>query len=128
LAAGPALAAIPEVRGLMDVSDGLARDLPRFLRPAEPGTRPLGADLRLAEGDLHAETAAAARLFGRAPAEWAVLGGEDYVLLGCCPPDAFGRVRAAVPSALGIGTVVPGPGLRLNGTLLEERGFDHFAG
>lgn len=119
LAEGLALAGIPEVRGLMDVSDGLARDLPRFL-----GSH--GCDLDLTPEGLHPEVRA---FFGEAAVEQALLGGEDYALLAAF--DSSGHsglsgVLEAIPGAQPIGVVSEVPGLRLNGRPFSKAGFDHF--
>lgn len=110
------------VRGLMDVSDGLATDLPRFLPPG------LGADLCLAEADLDPEVAAMARERGEDPLCFALAGGEDYALLGAVEPGAAGALTAAVPGARVIGKVTADSGLRLSGRPVDAAGFDHFAG
>jgi len=121
LGAALALSTAPGVRGLMDVSDGLAMDLPRFLAP---GT---GADLRLAPADLHPEIVAYTTAHGRDPVRWAVRGGEDYALLGACAPDAWPELAATLPGARAIGAVTSCPGLFLSGRPLDLAGFDHFA-
>ena len=118
--AGLALAALPCVRGLMDVSDGLARDLPRFLGN-------LGAELALAPEQIEPEVARLAETLGQDPAELAVVGGEDYALLGACAPGDFSLVAAAVPQVRPIGLATRTPGLTLNGRPLTVAGFDHFS-
>jgi thiamine-monophosphate kinase len=125
LAEGLALAGIsgaesPAVSGLMDVSDGLARDLPRFLGA-------LGADLSLDRDDLHPEVAAFFSARGEDPLEAAILGGEDYALLACATQKQLPAVLAELPQALVIGTVSAAPGLRLNSGQVLRQGFDHFS-
>ena len=120
VAQGLSLAAIPGVRGLMDVSDGLAADLPRFLAP---GT---GADVRLDPAALHPEVLRHAAALERDPALAAFAGGEDYALLGVAAPGAWPEVLAAVPGARLIGQITPAPGISLNGRPVTGRGFDHF--
>lgn len=115
LAEGLALAAIPEVRGLMDVSDGLARDLPRFLGD-------YGCDLSLKPEGLHPEVRA---FFGESAVEEALLGGEDYALLAAAPFGASG-ILETIPGVQTIGVVTQAPGLRLNGQPFSKAGFDHF--
>ncbi len=124
VAAGLALAAIPGVRAAMDLSDGLARDLPRLLG-ANQGPAP-GAALTLDPGSLHPETLAWCAQTGQDPAEFACLGGEDYALLAACDPKAAPRALAAIPGARAIGTVTAAPGVTLNGRPAPVRGFDHF--
>jgi thiamine-monophosphate kinase len=118
--AGLALAGIPGVRGLMDVSDGLGADLPRFLAP---GT---GADIRLDLTALHPEVVRHAAALGEDPVRAAFLGGEDYALLGAADPAALPDIMAAAPGTRPIGTVAAAPGVSLNGRPVTGRGFDHF--
>lgn len=118
--ASAALAGLPFVRGLMDVSDGLCQDVPRFLAPGQ------GAALSLDAAGLHPEVAAQAAARGQDAALFAALGGEDYALLGALPPDRLDEARAAVPHLMPIGRVVAAPGLSLNGAKLSG-GFDHFS-
>lgn len=125
LAEGLALAKImaedgPAVSGLMDVSDGLARDLPRFL-----GAH--GAELTLDLEDLHPEVAAYFSALGEDPVEAAVLGGEDYALIACAGQKRLACVLAELPQARVIGRVSALPGLRLNSGQVLRQGFDHFA-
>jgi thiamine-monophosphate kinase len=125
IAEGLALAQIttpegPAINGLMDVSDGLARDLPRFLGS-------YGADLSLGREDLPPEVAAFFTAHGEDPIEAAVLGGEDYALLACVEEKRLPIVLAVLPQARVIGRVSAEPGLRLNSGQILRQGFDHFA-
>ena len=129
VAAGLALATIPNCR-LMDVSDGMLRDLPRLLAAWGPRR---GAVITLAEQDLPPEAVAVARANGEDPVFFAFRGGEDYALLGACPAQALPETRARVarscPSLpfLHLGFVTEDSGITLNGRLLSYSGFDHFA-
>ncbi|MUM78378.1 thiamine-phosphate kinase [Pseudodesulfovibrio sp. F-1] len=107
------------VKGLMDVSDGLARDLPRFLGPN------LGADLTLRGEMLNGNVVAYALAMGLDPVELTVLGGEDYALLGCVSEEEFPKA-ASVPGFTEIGRVTEAQGIRINGTPFSTPGFDHF--
>ncbi|MHC1789771.1 thiamine-phosphate kinase [Solidesulfovibrio sp.] len=120
LEAGLALAAIPGVSSCMDVSDGLARDLPRLLPPG------CGADLFFTPASLHPEVTAHAVAHGRPPEKVAFFGGEDYALIATVPPAALPALRVALPGAIAIGRLTPKPGYTLNGAPINERGFDHF--
>lgn len=107
---------------LMDVSDGLARDLPRFLGPGQ------GADILLQEQDLHPDVLSFARQEGKSPLELALLGGEDYALLGAADPLGLQELQSQLPELLVLGSVSSVPGLRLQHRELQLSGFDHFAG
>lgn len=138
---------------LMDISDGLARDLPRLLgltgvfgmqtqgasdsvkegapmggsTRGERGGMGLGAEIILPEGLLHPELIAYARGQGLHPVSEAYLGGEDYALLGACAPDLLPPLHAALPHLHSIGTVTDtGTILCNNAPAPAEMGFDHF--
>jgi thiamine-monophosphate kinase len=111
--------------GLMDVSDGLARDLPRLLDSRKSG---LGADIVL--DAVHPEVRGYCAEKGLDAAQFAFDGGEDYALAGTCPAEAWPALEAllagfAVPS-FRLGTVRPGP-VTLNGAAPASAGFDHFS-
>uniref|UniRef100_I2Q303 Thiamine-monophosphate kinase n=1 Tax=Desulfovibrio sp. U5L TaxID=596152 RepID=I2Q303_9BACT len=120
VAAGLVLAGLSRVTACMDVSDGLARDLPRLLPSG------LGADLFLPPALLHPEVTAHAAGHGRKPEQEAVFGGEDYALLAAVSPAGWPEVRAALPQAKAIGLVAGNAAYRLNGAPFDPRGFDHF--
>ena len=126
---GMALASVPGCR-VMDVSDGLARDLPRMLKAYGADC---GADILLPETALHPEVIAYAHKNGYSSAHFAFLGGEDYALLGACPADATGYLESAVQTLpdgmpfLYLGTVTEQPGIICNGERLTDAGFDHFS-
>lgn len=126
LADGQLLAGLPAARALMDVSDGLARDLPRLLGQGTGNDKHLGAELNIGESLLHPEALAYFTEHGEAPVEAMVLGGEDYALLAGIEPAGLATVLAALPQARHIGTVSATPGLRVNGAPFTRAGFDHF--
>ncbi len=109
---------------LMDVSDGLARDLPRLL-----GTPDLGADLVLPaphpEVLRHATDVARGVPAAEAAAEIMLQGGEEYALLGACDPKRAAAFAAVVHEAVFLGTVSADPGIRRQGRAVHG-GFDHF--
>lgn len=122
-----------ETSAVMDLSDGLARDLPRLARESAVGARvELGA---LAPSS---DVEALCRRLDLSALDLALGGGEDYVLLftlddGDRPPERFsGARRIGRITALG----EPGDGLRLAGANGDERpwphgsgaGWDHLAG
>jgi thiamine-monophosphate kinase len=113
--------------GLMDVSDGLARDLPRLLGSGNTG---LGADIRLNATMLQPELLRFTAERGCDAAMFAYCGGEDYALVGTCPAYAWPELEQWMAegghAVAGIGTVLRSD-IRLNGIKVEEAGFDHFA-
>ena len=122
---------------LMDVSDGIMRDLPRLLgltgelsAAGQVSRGSLGAEIMLARGQLHPEVVGYAETNGKNPVHEALLGGEDYALLGSCAPDMLPPLHAAIPRLTSIGVVTAGGGIVCNNepldTLAEMRGFDHF--
>ncbi len=111
---------ITERIGLMDVSDGLARDLPRLIGPG------LGAAIERNRVPLHPEMRAYALSRGLDPALESVIGGEDYALAGTCPPESARLLEAALPDLVWLGTVIGVPGVFLDGKALGL-GFDHFS-
>lgn len=110
--------------GLMDLSDGLARDLPRLVGPG------MGADigmpmphteiLRFMRSSSEADPVAAAK-------RHAFLGGEDYALIGTCSPELAVHVMVANAETTMLGKVTEGGVIRVDGVPVSG-GFDHFAG
>lgn len=119
---------------LMDVSDGLARDLPRLLGlTGEPGAgrtgKPLGAAILLPQGLLHPEVVRWAQSQGKNPVHEALLGGEDYMLLGTCAPDMLPSLHTAIMDFVSIGSITEDGGITCNNQdMAELQGFDHFSG
>lgn len=130
LTEGRILAAHPGVHSLMDVSDGLVRDLPRLLgaelAPGEGMRTVPGARLQIPPQRLHPEVL---RCFQdqATPLEQAVLGGEDYCLLGTCTTAAADALRDSLPGFFPLGEVTEAPELLVNDALLPTAGFDHFS-
>jgi len=122
LAPTPRFDLVPALRALsraacLDLSDGLARDLPRLLRAS-------GVAAVVDSGALPLPDEALAARLGVDPREAAWLGGEDYALLVAAPSPVEGFVE--------IGRVVAGsPGqVTLEGPLAGRSlgpGFDHVA-
>ncbi len=111
---------------LMDVSDGLARDLPRLLGIDKHST--LGAQIVLPKTILHEEVIQYAQMQQKNAVHEAWIGGEDYALLGACVPKLLPILHAALPSLHSIGIVTDAGTLELNGVIMAKvHGFDHFA-
>ncbi|MBU1612145.1 MAG: thiamine-phosphate kinase [Proteobacteria bacterium] len=122
VAEGLILAANAEVHAMMDLSDGLARDLPRLL--AASGN--LGARLAITDGTLHDEVRRFSERQGVAPELTAMLGGEDYGLLAALSPEALRDAQRDIPRLEVIGVVTQEPGILLNDRPYANAGFDHF--
>ncbi len=131
---------------LMDVSDGLSRDIPRLLGMQTPSYNPdsagvssapfsplsvqgsLGAHIVLPTVMLHEEVVRHAQLHKRCATEQAWLGGEDYALVGACVPKLLPILHAALPKIRSIGTLTDSGYIELNGQrVTQSSGFDHFA-
>ena len=115
-----ALAGYPQVKGLMDVSDGLIADLPRFIGDS------LGADLSLCRENLHAEVLDYAQRKCCSAVQFALKGGEDYALLGACSAEGFKELTESIPGMGKIGEVTAEHGIFLQGEKSNLQGFDHF--
>lgn len=124
---GRFLAEYSEVRAMIDVSDGLAQDLGHMARAG--GVR---MNLESARLPLHEDLVAYATRLGRAPAECALYGGEDYELAFAMAPEGADvmleevRRQLVLPVSV-IGTVSDGaPAVTIDGRQVSARGYDHF--
>lgn len=117
---------------VMDISDGLMRDVPRLL--ARQGIifddeQSFGAEIELSESLLHPEIIRYCKEQNLDPAYFAYKGGEDYGLVGVCVKNAyelFESFCAKQNIALHkLGTVTK-DGITLNSRTISEAGFDHF--
>ncbi|WP_031483632.1 thiamine-phosphate kinase [Maridesulfovibrio frigidus] len=122
---GKALSASPAVTGLMDLSDGLARDLPRFIDCCETA---FGAEISLPEEILHREILKYAKAKNISAEEHAFRGGEDYALFGAASADKFKELSDNVDGIIPIGALTDKSEIILNGKQFIEKGFDHFSG
>lgn len=116
---------------LMDISDGLIRDLPRLLGRtgiAWKEERSPGAELFIQSASLHKEVLEYSGMKKLDPVLMAISGGEDYSLLGACAPELEDILRATLPDIQIIGSVTNEPVLTCNGMDIGNmRGFDHFS-
>lgn len=118
---------------MMDLSDGLARDLSRLCRASDVGAR-----IALDRVPVADALARGAELLGVDAITVAVSGGEDYELLATIPADAVATARAELAEAFGVdltdvGEIVEGSGMRAVSAdgqeqPLEPAGWDHFVG
>lgn len=118
---------------VMDISDGLMRDIPRLL--ARQGLvfadeKAFGADIVLTEDTLSSEVREYCGKNGLDPCLFAYKGGEDYGLAGVCAKEGFPALQAfckkhAVEHFHALGAVTNGA-VTFNRQIAEEAGFDHF--
>ena len=96
----------PCITAMIDVSDGIAKDLRTLC--AESG---VGAVVREHELPISRGVSWISGLDGSALADFALASGEEYVLLATVAPDRIGLLNAAaanIPAGvLAIGTIVP---------------------
>ena len=125
------LAGAGGVTAMMDLSDGLATDLPRLV--AESGA---GSTVGLHQLPVAPATRAVAAALDHDPLSWATGGGEDYELLITCERSAFERLRAGLAASAGtaltaVGEIGGGRGVRWLDTdgreVLVSAGFEHFS-
>jgi thiamine-monophosphate kinase len=119
---GMILASDGLARSMMDVSDGLAMDLPRLLGG-------YGAEITLPEEALHPELLRYCRERGLDPLGTAFQGGEDYALLGTMAESDVPRLNALLAEVVILGRVRQEAGvIGQSGRVIRLRGFDHFTG
>lgn len=96
---------------MMDISDGLAADLPRLCKASR-----VGADLNLARIPIR----------NRATLKQALAEGEDFELLFAIPPARLRKIRCRWPfktAVTEIGIITARPGIR---PAITSHGYDHF--
>jgi thiamine-monophosphate kinase len=114
---------------MMDLSDGLAKDLSRLCAASGCGAR-----LRVDQVPVSEDLRAAAGVLGVDPVELALSGGEDYELLATLDATSFDRAREELRERFGVtltevgviiedGLVAATPDGERR---LEPRGWDHF--
>lgn len=118
---------------MMDLSDGLAKDLSRLCIASGVGAR-----VRLADVPIPEAVRAAAEAFAVDPLDLAISGGEDYELLATIAPTEVDGARERLRDRFGlaltqVGDIVEGQGLvavDAHGaeSTMEPKGWDHFAG
>ena len=119
------------VHACMDISDGLAGDLPKLCAASGVGARVSVAALPVSEALLAAEA-----LLDRSALDYALAGGEDFELLLAVAPGSVEAVRSAIvatgTSLTQIGEVLRS-GLHFTAPdgsgdmALTAQGWDHFA-
>jgi thiamine-monophosphate kinase len=117
---------------MMDLSDGLAKDLSRLCLASGVSAR-----IELAAVPVAEPLRAGAASLGLDPLELALGGGEDYELVATLDPSDAEAARRVLDERFGVtlttvGTIIEGEGLVAVGddgreTPLGSRGWDHFA-
>jgi thiamine-monophosphate kinase len=130
---GRLLASIGGVRAAIDVSDGLSSDLAHILEESKVGARIRAEQLPISDSLRHY-----CRRFAKSPVEYALSGGEDYVLLVTAAAERSADVAAAFATAFGrplhaIGDITATMTMELVGpdattTPIAPSGWDHFRG
>ena len=121
------------VHGMMDLSDGLARDLPKLCRAAQCGGR-----LALEHLPLSTELQAYAQQYQLSAIDLAYSGGEDYELLLTVASDSWPYLQQQFKQAFpqtpltAIGQMTSDPAIILTQYDIRyepvvDYGFDHFA-
>jgi thiamine-monophosphate kinase len=125
------LAGAGGVTAMMDLSDGLATDLPRLLAESAAG-----ATIELARLPVAPAARAVAAALERDALAWATGGGEDYELLVTCERTAFERLRTGLTALAGttltaVGELGGGARVRWVGAdgrdTVVTAGFEHFS-
>jgi thiamine-monophosphate kinase len=118
------------VTAMMDLSDGLATDLPRLAVESAVGAR-----VDVARLPVDATAQAVARALGADATAWATGGGEDYELLLTCEREAFDRLAEGLAKSTGVGLhavgeLVADAGVRYvdaaGAPVAVRPGFEHF--
>ncbi len=124
---GRYLADYPEVRAMIDVSDGLVQDLGHLARAG--GVRINIETMRL---PLHDDLVACAADMGLNPVDCALFGGEDYYLAFSMAPEQAEAMLEEVRRQLVLPVTVIGeasagaPGVTVDGKKVVPGGYNHF--
>lgn len=113
------------VSSLMDVSDGLASDLPRLLG-LDTDDLGMGAELLVTDAMMHPEVKSFAEKNEMLPEEVFFVGGEDYALLGTANEEIYREKVASIPGIYTLGRVTNSSEISVNGRSYQQQGFDHF--
>ncbi|MBQ9596784.1 MAG: thiamine-phosphate kinase [Bacteroidales bacterium] len=130
---GRALAAMPGIGAMMDLSDGLAADLPHILKASSPlaaatGNASLGAVIDIDKIPLSDDLRSVCAEMGWDALSLALEGGEDYELLFTCRPDAplESLQQTGLLGITVVGRITDTPGIQWQGAHREFHGFRHF--
>jgi thiamine-monophosphate kinase len=118
----------PAIHAMLDTSDGLVQDAGHLAKAAE-----LGIDIDSRLVPLSPILTEHCEKFGIHPLEFALSGGEDYELAFAMAPEQHEETLEAMHHEFRTLVTVIGrftdewTGVRVDGTVLEQGGFDHFA-
>jgi len=126
-----AIAGARRATSMMDLSDGLADDLPRLCQQSGVGAR-----VRAQAVPIHRACSFVADRLGVNDRQLAITGGEDFELLLTCPREAVDELASALSEASEAPLTVIGEIIAEEEVLLMDadgserslgKGFDHFA-
>ena len=116
----------PNVRAMIDVSDGLASEVRHICQQSGVGAEVEREAIPLSDG-----TRGAATLLGQDPLDWALEGGEDFELLFSATPKKMAQIKEVGADVTVVGRILEqqeGIWLKEEGRRAElGGGFDHFA-
>jgi thiamine-monophosphate kinase len=101
---------------MIDLSDGLSRDLPHLLAPSASHPQ-LGAKINPDAIPIHPDAVTLSQQTGKSPLHHALHDGEDYELLFTSPVQP--------PAGIRIGTVTDTPGIFLGDDPLPPDAWEH---
>lgn len=114
IALARSLAGAHKITAMIDISDGLSRDLAHICRSSG-----VGAEIESERIPVHADAVTLSAKDGRPALEHALHDGEDHEL-AFTSPEAI-----TMPGVVRIGRIVEGQDIRLDGKVLLERAWEH---
>ncbi len=104
---------------LMDISDGLARDLPRLVYD-------YGVELDFDTDKINLDIQEHCRYNKENPLKFILKGGEDYILLGTCPEKQWEEFSRVNKEFTRLGKVIDTKGIFYKEKPINIQGYDHF--
>ena len=121
IALGLELARLESTTSCIDVSDGLSSDLARLCQASGSG-----AEIERARLPVFPDLLSSGGQLGIHPVDAVLHGGEEYALLFTSTMRESELSSLLKRPVYAIGRIVAEMGVRLDGKVLEARGFDHF--